>query len=878
MAQAAESTREPAPQTTRAPPTPAPTREPAPEPLPPLNVPVDLALVGTRSPSPAEQAIDGPLASLETALRSTHASEDSGTLSARAERLAARLGESEVGPLLGRELAVSLLQIRQLLLARGEPLTSPIYAGVARWQARADAPTTVDATRNSNPPRSSRSPAAAPPAAVREPDSGPGRVTADPLVLPIPRGDGPRDRARDELRAGLESLTRGGLAVFDDGELLTRARALDASLGERTTGPKQARARRETITYIGGVLRERGAAQADDPVFTRDGALPELARPPGEPARPRRPRTPRPQLRAPALPEGAIRLDDEVVSPGLLLRHAASILSGRGFPTTRVNLRGRPADVLTNLADPDATRALAPLREAADGVAAGSRKALTAGQRIAALKAGRALIEARSEYVPIDEVAARLDFEAAYEIQYDGLLGLRAAEPLGNGLGADDPRRGLAEPRLADIQLLANIDGLMLALDSVSKLVTGVTRFQAPAFAPLAKQATDQLAAAGILASNFPRGEFGLIGAFAYLRAALNATKTALNAGNISSNGNILEQANILPKLAEGLLGGLAFTIQSAALLSRQPELAATTLVKYFPVGRNLVWTSAFIQLLNGAIHLGTVALGDAKFKRAFLTDTLYGGAGTVAPVVYAAGKLTDLGIQRATQRLVTSQLESVDLFLAPAELAQPLALEAAQYGEGLALQRVASLAARRALVTRIGLAAAPFTFYLALADITLAAGAYAVAESERIGASTNLELGLGTLQYIGGGISQQALDLQTTVETPALAPTLAPRRARSLYTYMVGQIADLRRYHRDPNNRGSVPALARRLAAAEDRLDNVRPDDPASVTKAARGVLAEIRRIFAATRELYLEELKRLDEAAVLFRSHEDVLDPPKP
>jgi hypothetical protein len=158
--------------------SPVATVEPAAEPdvapdgavLPPS---LDLLRVRARLQSPADRELDQLRATLEDGFRVAYPNEDLDVLLTRARRAGARLAEPDTGPRHARELARSLLTIRDVLARRGAAVDDPLFAAHPRWKAIADAPLPPDPVAQPPPARAAPSRPPRPARAVPDPKASP---------------------------------------------------------------------------------------------------------------------------------------------------------------------------------------------------------------------------------------------------------------------------------------------------------------------------------------------------------------------------------------------------------------------------------------------------------------------------------------------------------------------------------------------------------------------------------------------------------------------------------------------------------------------------------------------------------------------------------
>lgn len=822
------------------------TAEPEPAPLAPPTVPVDLSAIRTRTLGPADRALDGPRAIVEDSTRALYHRESTSSLRDQAAALAARLTQPDVGPAHARELARSLLQIRELLVTRGTPGDDPLFEQAPRWRSLADAALPAPALR----------------------------------TTPAGDLDGPR-------------TSRSALARLDDAALLARAIALDVASIEPTTSPAQARDDLATITTIRDLLRQRGAPRADHLVFDR---VPPQRDDPPRPHRtpgttPRRRDTsvtaarPDPTTTT-RLPVDAVPLPALPVTPVRLLRHAAATLRGGLADSGQRAQFGARTLVLPDAAieEPGARQILDRFAHAFTGRAEAGTS-LELKDRLQLLRDGWTLLDRRitADGPPTPEVvAARDSFEAAYDAQQQTLYGLATAESSRRNLRVDPTLRGLAAPTLVDASVRADIDLLLPALDTVSKGVTTLTRLQAKELGDLSKTLVDT---AGIASDKFPALRFGVLSSVIFLRATLNTIKGLIAAGDLVAPGKtatvpgIAAGITVPAKLLEGLLGGMFLTLAVIHVFRNDNATALKTLAQYTTVGRGLVWTAAFGQLFSGVANLISVAVGSQEYKRSYLFDVAYGGAGTLAPIGTFGGKAVEGSIERQfglsfarAAKLADASSEALKLRLATGG-AETLAETGGR--------SLVDIVARRRLLTRVVGLTGIGTLIAFGADQALNITAFGREQFEKTRVGQGLTASLHDVEDVGAGISTQAVALATTSErrTPEANAAASTR----LHTYMVDNLFALRARHLNDRPGDSVqtsryPALGRRLEWIERSLRGVRPGDPTSVLTAAREVLAGMRRIFEQAPQIFREELGKLDaDRFLLGRLHAEGI-PPNP
>lgn len=836
------------------------TAEPGPAPLAPPTVPVDLSAIRTRTLTPADRALDGPRATVEDSTRALYTRDSTAALRDQAAALAARLTRPDLGPAHARELARSLLQIRELLVARGTPGDDPLFEQAPRWRSLADAELPAATTQRTTP--------------ARDPDS-----RAPPRI---------------------QTSTRDALARLDDAALVARAVALDVASIEPTTSPEQARDDLATITVIHELLRQRGAPQADHLVFDRVPRPRDEPPPASRGERPRRTPGTTPRRRATSVtaarPEPAItsRLPVDTVplagpppvTPVRLLRHAAATLRGGLADSGQRAQFGARTLVLPDAAieEPGARQILDRFAHAFTGRAEAGTS-LELEDRLQLLRDGWTLLDRRitADGPPTPEVvAARDSFEAAYDAQQQTLYGLATAESSRRNLRVDPTLRGLAAPTLVDASVRADIDLLLPALDTVSKGVTTLTRLQAKELGELSKTLVDT---AGVASEKFPALRFGVLSSVIFLRATLNTIKGLIAAGDLVAPGKTATVAGITTgitvpaKLLEGLLGGMFLTLAVIHVFRNDNATALKTLAQYTTVGRGLVWTAAFGQLFSGVANLISVAVGSQEFKRSYLFDVAYGGAGTLAPIGTFAGKAVEGSIQRQFGLSFAQAAKLADRSTDALKLR--LATGGAETLAETGGRPLVEIVARRRLLTQVVAFTGVGTFIAFGVDQGRNIVAFGREQFEKTRVGEGLTTSLHDVEAVGAGISTQAIALATATDrrTPE-ANTAASTR---LHAYMLDNLFALRARHLndrpgDSVQTGRYPALGRRLEWIERSLRGVRPNDPASVLEAAREVLAGMRRIFEQAPQIFREELGKLDaDRFLLGQLHAEGI-PPKP
>mgnify|MGYP000039930040 CR=1 FL=1 len=610
--------------------------------------------------------------------------------------------------------------------------------------------------------------------------------------------------------------------------------------------------------------------------------LADTPAPPRGPAdTPRRTPVARPRARAresAALPPGAILLGEpEHIPRPRLLRHVTAVLQSRPL-TPQTFARGNRPVVLDEpaITEPGARAILDRFGEAVAGVSRRDGRALPGQRRLDLLRTARDQLD---DYLgPLrldvpDDLAAHEPYQAALLAQQDTLAGVAAADDLRAGIPRGDAREGLAAPTLAARDLTSQLDLVLLVIDDLSKTVTATTRVQAR---EIGSAADNFLAdkAVGVAGRRL-----GFLGAMIYLRALLNTAKALISGGyiagpNYSASEKAIMIANLPTKLAEGIYSTGALISATATFVAGNQSDAAAILARYVTLGRNLVWAGAGIQLFSGLLNLVLVAVTDQKFRRTYLTDVLWGGAGSLAPVGAAAQALAnralvrEVGVGAAELVVQRKLLESVverGLLAGAEETAARAAIT--QLGKQLG-----------AYVTASGVraAAGPLSYYLLLLDAPIQLGTFAVADNDRLNVRGSLRTTFLGLEYLAGGVSQHAVDLVDVLENRHLAPLFAVSRAGQLFDYLKNGLDSYARTHETTQKTGTrLPLLAVRLRGVLAELDGVTRTDPRSVLAGVRRVFARLRELFTDEDKLYRDELRRIDHES-LFELHTAITDPP--